>query len=71
MHEMDSTREYKVVVNHEDQYALWPADRENATGWKDAGRRGTKEACLEYVKQAWTDMRPRSLRDKTLEPPRA
>jgi MbtH protein len=70
MHEPNSTREYKVVVNHEDQYALWPIDRENAPGWKDAGRRGTKEACLEYVKRVWTDMRPRSLRDKTLEPPR-
>ena len=29
---------YKVVVNHEEQYSIWPADRENALGWNDAGK---------------------------------
>ena len=53
---------YKVVVNHEEQYSLWPADRENALGWRDAGRSGTKEECLAYVREVWTDMRPLSLR---------
>ncbi len=53
---------YKVVVNHEEQYSIWPADRENAAGWGDAGRSGTKEECLEYIKEVWTDMRPLSLR---------
>ena len=24
---------YKVVVNHEEQYSIWPAARENALGW--------------------------------------
>jgi len=53
---------YKVVVNHEEQYSIWPADRENALGWKDAGKSGTKEDCLAYIKEVWTDMRPLSLR---------
>ena len=53
---------YKVVVNHEEQYSLWPADRENAPGWRDAGKTGTKDECLAYVKEVWTDMRPLSLR---------
>ncbi len=53
---------YKVVVNHEEQYSLWPADRENPAGWRDAGKSGTKAECLEYVKEVWTDMRPLSLR---------
>ena len=53
---------YKVVVNHEEQYALWPEARENAPGWKDAGKRGTKAECLEHIRQVWTDMRPLSLR---------
>jgi len=57
----DSTP-YKVVVNHEEQYSIWPADRENALGWKDAGRSGTKEECLAFIREAWTDMRPLSLR---------
>ena len=53
---------YKVVVNHEEQYSIWPADRENALGWKDAGKSGLKDECLTYIKEVWTDMRPLSLR---------
>ena len=51
---------YKVVMNHEEQYSIWPADRENALGWNDAGKTGTKEECLAYIKEVWTDMRPQS-----------
>lgn len=53
---------YKVVMNHEEQYSLWPADRENAPGWRDAGKSGTREECLAHIKEVWTDMRPLSLR---------
>ena len=60
-------RLYKVVVNHEEQYSIWPADRENALGWKDAGKSGTKDECLAYIKEVWTDMRPLSLRKKMEE----
>ncbi len=62
--ENEDTTGYKVVVNHEEQYSLWSADRENALGWKDAGKQGTKAECLDYIKQVWTDMRPLSLRKK-------
>jgi MbtH protein len=62
--EREDTTIYKVVKNHEDQYSIWPADRENALGWTDAGKSGTKAECLEYIKEVWTDMRPRSLREK-------
>jgi MbtH protein len=55
---------YKVVVNHEEQYSIWPADRENALGWNDAGKTGTKAECLAYIEEVWTDMRPLSLRKK-------
>src|SRR6266567_2097278 len=58
---------YKVVVNHEEQYSIWPADRENALGWKDAGKSGTKAECLAYIKEVWTDMRPLSLRKSVEE----
>ena len=58
---------YKVVMNHEEQYSIWPADRENALGWSDAGKEGTKEECLAYIKEVWTDMRPLSLRKKMQE----
>jgi MbtH protein len=58
---------YKVVVNHEEQYSIWPTHRDNALGWKDAGKSGTKEECLSYIKEVWTDMRPLSLRKKMQE----
>ena len=53
---------YKVVVNHEEQYSIWPAERENAPGWNDAGKTGTKAECLAHIEEVWTDMRPLSLR---------
>ena len=58
---------YKVVFNHEEQYSIWPADRENALGWNDAGKIGTKAECLAYIEEVWTDMRPLSLRKKMEE----
>jgi MbtH protein len=60
--EQEDTTLYKVVVNHEEQYSIWPAERENALGWKDAGKSGLKKECLEYIKEVWIDMRPLSLR---------
>jgi len=54
--------QYKVVVNHEEQYSIWPAHRENPLGWRDGGRSGSKAECLEFIKEVWTDMRPLSLR---------
>jgi MbtH protein len=67
--EREDTTIYKVVVNHEEQYSIWPAERENALGWNDAGKSGTKQECLEFIKEAWTDMRPLSLRKKMEEAP--
>jgi MbtH protein len=55
---------YKVVVNHEEQYSLWPADRANPLGCRDVGKSGAKTECLAYIKEVWTDMRPLSLRKK-------
>jgi MbtH protein len=53
---------YKVVINHEEQYSIWPQHRANPAGWRDAGKVGSKDECLEYIKQVWTDMRPLSVR---------
>jgi len=65
--EQDDRTIYKVVVNHEEQYSIWPANKENALGWNDASKSGTKEECLAYIKEVWTDMRPLSLRKKMNE----
>jgi MbtH protein len=55
---------YKVVVNDEEQYSIWPSSRENPAGWRDAGKSGPKAECLAYIKEVWTDMRPLSLRQQ-------
>jgi MbtH protein len=53
---------HKVVVNHEEQYSIWPAERENPAGWRDAGKTGSRRECLSWIDEVWTDMRPLSLR---------
>jgi len=58
------TTNYKVVVNHEEQYSIWLADKKIPLGWKDTGRSGLKQECLDYIKEVWKDMRPLSLRQK-------
>jgi MbtH protein len=63
----EDTSPYKVVINHEEQYSIWPANRENPLGWFDVGKSGTKQECLDYIQQAWTDMRPLSLRQRMEE----
>lgn len=65
--ESEDSTVYKVVLNREEQYSIWPVNRENPPGWNDAGKNGTKRECLEYVEEVWTDMRPLSLRKKMAE----
>ena len=48
---MDESQQFKVVVNPEEQYSIWPAGRENAPGWSDAGKRGSKEECLAHMRR--------------------
>jgi MbtH protein len=54
----------KVLVNNEKQYSLWPGYLSIPGGWKETGVSGSREDCLAYVRDVWTDMRPRSLRDQ-------
>jgi MbtH protein len=55
---------YKVVVNHEEQYSIWPAHKMAPLGWTETGVTGPKQECLAHIKEVWTDMRPLSLRKK-------
>jgi uncharacterized protein YbdZ (MbtH family) len=63
----EDTTTYKVVVNHEEQYSIWPEYKENPLGWREVGKVGPKDECLAYIKEVWTDMRPLSLRKKMEE----
>jgi uncharacterized protein YbdZ (MbtH family) len=60
----EDTTIYEVVVNHEEQYSIWPDYKETPLGWKSVGKSGPKAECLAYIKEVWTDMRPLSLRKK-------
>jgi MbtH protein len=53
---------YKVVVNEEEQYSIWPADKALPLGWREAPQSGPKAECLAFIEKVWTDMRPLSLR---------
>ncbi|WP_436520729.1 MbtH family protein [Actinoplanes sp. HUAS TT8] len=57
-------REYVVVINDEEQYSIWWAERAIPAGWRTTGFRGVKQACLDHIAEVWTDMRPRSLRER-------
>ena len=53
--------DYKVVINHEEQYSLWPTRQQIPSGWTVVGPSGSKRECTTYIEEVWTDMRPLSL----------
>ena len=59
--------QYRVVINDEEQYSIWPAHKQNPAGWNDAGKVGTKKDCLDFIEEVWTDMRPLSVRNQLRE----
>jgi len=65
--EFEDSQIYRAVMNHEEQYSIWLADRAMPAGWRDAGKTGTKKQCLDYIESVWTDMRPLSLRKQMEE----
>jgi MbtH protein len=62
MSDGNEEREYQIVVNGEEQYSIWPADRPLPLGWSAEGKRGSRAECLAHIEVVWTDMRPASLR---------
>ena len=62
---MDSyEEEYICLINEEEQYSIWFAWKDIPEGWRPVGPKGSKKICLDYIEEVWTDMRPKSLRDK-------
>jgi MbtH protein len=61
---MDDQDRYQVLRNDEEQYSLWPLDLDVPAGWQPVGKEGTRDECSAYVDEVWTDMRPRSLRER-------
>jgi MbtH protein len=58
---------YSVVLNDEEQYSIWWADRDLPAGWRVEGTQGTRDECLARIGEMWTDMRPLSLRKRMAE----
>ncbi|MGQ0772988.1 MAG: MbtH family protein [Pseudonocardiales bacterium] len=54
---------YCTLINGEGQYSLWPAFIDVPAGWTVVHPQDTREGCLDYINQHWTDMRPTSLID--------
>jgi MbtH protein len=54
---------YLALINDEGQHSLWPAFVEIPAGWTIVHAEDTRQACLDYINQHWTDMRPQSLID--------
>lgn len=59
---MNEEAQFQVVLNHEEQYSVWPADEQPPAGWRPEGATGSREACLAHIDQVWTDLRPLSAR---------
>jgi MbtH protein len=66
----DAASEYKVLVNDEGQYSLWPVFRQLPDGWAAVGPTGERQLCLDWIEAHWTDMRPKSIRDGAVDPDR-
>jgi MbtH protein len=60
----DDSTLYKVVSNHEEQYSVWFADRALPAGWSETGKTGTRDECLAHIDEVWTDLTPKSVRER-------
>jgi MbtH protein len=67
MQKDDNEKQFTVVINHEDQYSVWPSGRALPLGWKATGFVGTKAACLAHIGEVWKDMTPRSVREASTQ----
>ncbi|AWL37040.1 MULTISPECIES: MbtH family NRPS accessory protein [unclassified Streptomyces] len=59
---------YVVVTNHEDQHSIWPAHRDLPDGWRARTSAADRQTCLDHIAEHWTDMRPKSLREREHRP---
>jgi MbtH protein len=61
----DDDASFHVLINEEGQYSLWPTFRDTPEGWSVVHEEASRKSCLYYIEQAWTDMRPNSLKAET------
>ncbi|MDX2733441.1 MULTISPECIES: MbtH family protein [unclassified Streptomyces] len=66
MFEDNDGRTYEVVRNSEEQYSVWPAGRALPAGWERVGGSGSKADCLTLIDGLWSDLRPKSVRERAV-----
>ena len=54
----EDSRIYVALVNHEEQYTIWPEGRELPFGWNEAGMRASKAEVLAWINEVWTGRPP-------------
>ncbi|MCM3216695.1 MbtH family NRPS accessory protein [Niallia taxi] len=59
---MNELLDYIVVINIEEQFSIWPSNRDIPIGWESVNFTGNKDECLNYIEEHWIDMRPKSIR---------
>ena len=62
----DQNGSFFVLVNDEEQHSLWPTFAGVPNGWSVVYVEAGRQACLDFIDQNWTDIRPRSLRETQL-----
>jgi MbtH protein len=65
--DIEAIEQFIVVVNHEEQYSIWPDYKEIPLGWNDVGVAGSKDDCLKYIDEVWKDITPLSVRNRIAE----
>ena len=61
----EDTTIYNVVLNHEEQYAIWLVNQKLTDTWRNTDKTTCLwKDCMRYIEEVWTDMRPLSLRKK-------
>jgi uncharacterized protein YbdZ (MbtH family) len=63
----DDNGSFFVLVNDEEQHSLWPVFADVPAGWRVVYGEADRAACLDYIEQNWTDIRPKSLRERLAE----
>ncbi|MFJ5128124.1 GNAT family N-acetyltransferase [Streptomyces sp. NPDC088555] len=58
---------HAVIVNDQQQYALWPSGTGLPAGWQATGWTGGEQSCLDRIAELWKDGRPAPVRRAVAE----
>jgi len=53
---------FVALMNDEEQHSLWPSHLAVPDGWRVVHPASTRQDCLDFIEEHWTDLRPLSAR---------